>query len=424
MARTTLTLLALLGLGGCYSLRDPLDDPDFVRPKKTVTSQAQGGGQWRRTDGSTIRDQPMTTADSRPAPTVRTAARVPTTKQAPVEGPALPEMPPSMTAGPAKTSDDPVDPDLVQATMVKTSPSRPGRRSEQATPRDAAPPCPLPKNICDKECLTDMPCLGHADGPPLTTALASGPGAGFRLVNSKRIAFSFEIKDHVSTGPAVEVWGTQDMKSWKKYELVTHAARSCVVEVKDDGVYGFRLQPRSGEEGARPVPGEAPQVWVAVDTTRPAVKLLGAELNDGATRALVIRWTAKDANLGPRPITLCYAERTDGPWVPIAANVENTGRYEWVVPPGAPSGLYLRAQAADMMGNVATAQTANRVLLPRQDVVSAVSVAPAEPAVREPETTPARLVLPPVPPIDTPKPAPVERPRPQVSILSVEPDKN
>jgi hypothetical protein len=269
--------------------------------------------------------------------------------------------------------------------------------------------------------------------PPSTTTLASaGPGAALRLVNSRRIAFHYEVKDPGTAGPvAVEVWGSQDLKTWKKYDAVTQKGKAYTIEVREEGLYGFTLLARAaggGKDG--PAPGEPPQVWVAVDCTRPVVQFMGAELNILARApTLVIRWSAADRNLGPRPVTLLYAERPEGPWMLLADNVENTGRYEWPLPAALPAALFLRVQAADLMGNVGLAQTPNLLYNVRAGAVAGRPGPAAEPArdagpmLPEPELP---RQLPPTPAVDlTRGSAPAAPPaRAEISIVTVEPERN
>lgn len=244
-----------------------------------------------------------------------------------------------------------------------------------------------------------------------------------RLINSKRITFHYEVKDPAAMGVAgLEMWGTTDMRSWKKYNIVARASSSLVVEVKEEGLYGFSMIARGKNETAKdqpPVPGEAPQVWVCVDLTKPNVQLLGAELNIMAkTPGLVIRWNARDRNFGPRPITLLYAERMEGPWTPIAANVDNTGRYEWNMPPCVPSSVFVRVQAVDLMGNTAMAQTTTLHIPGRAATGSAYN----EPKLADPPQLGNML-----PPVTSAAPESHLRPvglttipNPAVSILSVD----
>lgn len=192
------------------------------------------------------------------------------------------------------------------------------------------------------------------ESPPVTLGI-------LRLTNSKRLTFHCESGDAASTGAAnLEIWGTTDMRTWKKYEATSRSPSSLAVEVQDEGLYGFTMIARGKDQPAtnQPPAGEPPQVLVAVDLTKPVVQLLDAEMNvQTQTPGLVVRWNAKDRNFGPQPITVLYAERPEGPWRPLAANLENSGRYEGSPPPHLADKVYVRVQAADLMGNVAMSKT-------------------------------------------------------------------
>ena len=65
-------------------------------------------------------------------------------------------------------------------------------------------------------------------------------------------------------------------------------------------------------------------------------------------------------NLAERPISLEYAARPDGEWLPIQLDMENKGRYSnervsgdfsWKVPPSTPVQVYLRVRVRDKAGN-------------------------------------------------------------------------
>jgi hypothetical protein len=193
------------------------------------------------------------------------------------------------------------------------------------------------------------------ESPPINLGI-------LRLLNSKRIVIRYELKDPASIGvDDLEVWGTTDLRSWKKYDAAKQSPSSLVVNVAGEGMYGFTVQVRAKGDSTKNLPPQAepPQMWVAVDMTKPVVLLLGAEMNAMEQMpSLIVRWNAKDRNLGPRPITLLYAERPEGPWAPIAANLENTGHYEWIMPPCVPANVCVRVLATDLMGNVGMVQTA------------------------------------------------------------------
>jgi hypothetical protein len=182
-----------------------------------------------------------------------------------------------------------------------------------------------------------------------------------RLTNSKRITFHYELDDTTSNGGAnLEIWGTADMHNWKKYDVLSRTPSALAVEVREEGLYGFTMiDPGKGDAAkSQPPSGEPPQVWVAVDLTKPGVQLIDAELNVRAqTPALIVRWIARDRNFGPQPITVLYAEHSEGPWRPLTASMENSGRYEGPLPSHLNNNVYLRVQAADLMGNIGLSET-------------------------------------------------------------------
>ncbi len=196
------------------------------------------------------------------------------------------------------------------------------------------------------------------------------------------------------------------MRTWKKLDTVQQLANALLVEIKDEGIYGFTLVAQNGNGLGKSPPqqGELPQVWVSVNTTPPNVTLAGVEMSlTSKTPSLIVRWTAKDRNFGPRPVTLSYAASPDGPWTLMATNVENSGRFEWPLPTGnVPPSMYVRVQAADLNGNLGYAQTETPIHL---DLYTAKAEAPPEVA---------RPTTPPPPAAD---PA-----RPSVTNITVEPD--
>jgi hypothetical protein len=255
---------------------------------------------------------------------------------------------------------------IQQTSFAQTKPDKPGGPAERTDPdAQTGPPSLVPptNNVVD---------LGNAP-------LVQQPQ--FRMVNTKKFTLNFEIKDAGATGiSTVDLWFTQDMRTWKKFDSVQQLANALVVEVKDEGTYGFTLVARNGNGVGKspPQPGESPQVWVNVDTTPPAVTLAGVEMSlTSKTPSLIIRWTAKDRNFGPRPVTLSYAANADGPWTLLASNVENNGRYEWPLPKNnVPASMYVRVQAADLNGNVGSVQTEKPI---RLDIYTA-KAEPAPPA--------------------------------------------
>ena len=217
----------------------------------------------------------------------------------------------------------------------------------------AVPPTPVVKSSVAPE---KKPSLGKA-GAPL-----------FRMVNTKRITLNFEVKDVGPSGlSGVELWFTQDAKEWKKYDA-PRKAQAYVVEVDEEGMYGFTLVARSGTGLGQepPQPGDQPQVWVVVDLTPPKVALNEIKpAIDTADQTVAIRWKASDKNLGRRPISLYYAEKEGGPWRVMATGLENNGAYKWQLPKGVPSQVLVRVEATDLAGNVGRAQSPQALLMDR-----------------------------------------------------------
>jgi hypothetical protein len=205
---------------------------------------------------------------------------------------------------------------------------------------------------------------------------ANVPDPVFHVVNNKRIKLHFEIKD---TGPAgisgVELWYIHENREWKKPDAAPQKQGPYVVEVDGEGLYGFKLIARNSQGGGEPAPraGDAPQIWVLVDLTKPAVKINAAKvLQDGDCSRLELSWAARDKNLGHRPVTILYAERPEGPWLPMVANLERTGTCQKRLPPNMPKRFLVRVEAVDIAGNIGVDQT--RQFLELEAAPSRVSI--------------------------------------------------
>jgi hypothetical protein len=179
-----------------------------------------------------------------------------------------------------------------------------------------------------------------------------------RLVNSKRISLNYEIKNG-GPAPEIDLWCTRDGRTWNKLQTLDQGKPPCVAELDEEDLYGFTLVVRNGTgQGKQPQEGDRPQVWVEVDITKPVIRLMGIEVNKNKEgRFLTILWKAFDKNLAPKPITLSYAVEPEGPWMPIASQLTNTGRYVWKMPIEAPHQYFIRVEAVDQVGNTGVAQT-------------------------------------------------------------------
>jgi hypothetical protein len=189
-----------------------------------------------------------------------------------------------------------------------------------------------------------------------------------QYVNHKEMVLEYEV---VKFGPSgigsVDLWWTQDDgKTWLRapdpeQPDETHKGRSQrPVKLFEDGVYGFRLvvRNRAGVGKQPPRAGDVPEMRVELDTMPPLAKLFEPRPDPDRRDALLLTWSAKDKNLNAHPITLEWAEKANGTWQTIAADLANTGQYSWQLPSAIPPHVFLRLRVRDLAGNESVAVTA------------------------------------------------------------------
>src|SRR5262249_20097770 len=131
------------------------------------------------------------------------------------------------------------------------------------------------------------------------------------------------------------------------------------VEVNHEAVYGFRIVVvgKNGLATSTPQPGDAADIWVGVDMTRPRAKLTGAIYGQGeAAGKRDISLPGEGVKLGSGRITLSISDRPDGRFAPIAQAIPNTGHFLWEYDPRSPRQIFLRLEARDDAGNIAIEQ--------------------------------------------------------------------
>jgi hypothetical protein len=274
----------------------------------------------------------------------------------------------------------------VPSPVIVTQPAQPAEALTPVAAPTGAAPASLPADVSTQgapnsgveiQTISDR-VVGQYE--QATAGAVISAETGLCRVNSKRLNFHYDLKDVGPSGVMnIEVWLTQDGKFWQKYPNDIQRTGGAV-DVEREGVYGISFVPRTGFGGGKepPANGEAPQLWVEVDVTKPVVALTGMQPSAGS-KTLRIDWTATDKNLGPRPVVLYYAEQSTGPWTPITTPMENTGSYVWQIAPSTPNAFYLRVAATDMAGNVGTSesQTPVRIDLSQPNVTN-VRVGPGD----------------------------------------------
>jgi hypothetical protein len=218
-------------------------------------------------------------------------------------------------------------------------------------------------------------------------------GAPTIHVKSRNFQLECKITNKGDSGvQGIDVYVLRD-NVWRKFTpkegqyKIEGDVAVCSVTVEAAGRWGFTLLPRSGVGLAEPAPrpGDAPQLWVEVDETRPTVILQNVVVGQGPDLGkLTVYYNASDTYLKQRPITISHAPSPTGPWTTLAAEVENTGVYT-VDTKGMnlPFQFFLKVDAADEAGNVGSAQTPQTVKIDTR-IPKAVEV-----KVRPPDAGPA-----------------------------------
>ena len=207
-----------------------------------------------------------------------------------------------------------------------------------------------------------------ADKRPVGAATlpAMPPGERPRMINSRLFELEYDVD---SVGPSgvgrVELWGTRDGgKTWRRFPLDSSSRSPLLVNVEEEGIYGFRVVVSNGAGvgGKPPSSGDLPDLWIGVDLTKPTARIVSAQQGvETEAGHLIITWQADDNLLAARPVSLSFRPDRSGPWLPIASGLENTGRYAWPIDRRTPSEFYLRLEVRDEAGNVGVYETPEAV---------------------------------------------------------------
>lgn len=179
--------------------------------------------------------------------------------------------------------------------------------------------------------------------------------------SSKAFSLDYAIENDPGAPVAsVELWGTTDEgRTWDRWGVDSDRESPFDIEVETEGLFGFRMVivGANGLASRRPLPGDAADSWINVDTTLPRAQLLSALNGKGPDAgSLVIEFQALDDHFTERPISLFYSETPKGPWLPITQGARNNGRFVWPSDPNLPEKVYLRLEAVDAAGNIGAHQ--------------------------------------------------------------------
>ncbi len=306
------------------------------------------------------------TADNQGEREITLAAANTNTAALPLTGnPTPPVVPPAPVAPSATANAVPAPPPVPEHSAPPPTFTSPVGREPLPTPAPLPPPVAGPREIARAGGPVDpIQQVVNIPAPAPTPSATALPRP--QVINDKQISLEYEVRSGPSGLGKVELWITKDDGAHWEFLCEDPDLHSPITaQLEGEGIYGLRLVVQSGAglgEGP-PQPGEVPKLRVQVDLTPPLVRLYEPRPDQYQRDALVITWSASDQNLLPHPVKLEYAERAEGPWLPIAADLPPAGSHTWQMPKNVPCRVYLRASASDAAGNRTVAETREPVLI-------------------------------------------------------------
>ncbi len=188
-----------------------------------------------------------------------------------------------------------------------------------------------------------------------------------KIVSNPRLALNYQIDQVGASGVGkIEVWTTRDMgQSWQKIAEDRDRKSPLEVTLPGEGIFGLSVVVTNGRGfgGTPPNPGDTPEMWVEVDTTRPSAEIVDIRNADDEPSTVQVIWKTTDKNLSGEPVDLFYSKDRQGPWQVLAKGLRNTGQYRWT--PNAEVGpqAYVKLVVKDLAGNQSTSETLQPVLL-------------------------------------------------------------
>jgi hypothetical protein len=239
-----------------------------------------------------------------------------------------------------------------------------------APPVIATPPPSIPMAPAIPAVRPSLPSMPTAAAMPVVASMpaaampSSDKPADRRILNTTTAQLEYRID---TVGPSgisrVDIYITRDRgQSWEKLAEDTNKRSPVSINLPGEGVYGVRLAITNGNGfgGRAPRSGDRPQYVVEVDATSPQVEFHPYEIVNGA---IDIRWSARDANLGPEPVNIFYRARAEQGWLPLARNVKNDGVYRWTFPPEIGGQVFVKLEVADLAGNMTKVETPTPIML-------------------------------------------------------------
>ena len=320
--------------------------------------------------------------------------QIPASVEAPgTSDPAVPAQPPQVDPVPSALPDvtttaAPATPAAPQPAM--SPPAAPTAQPSSTLPPTAASAMPGPKPTNSSTGAVQQSAAETPLGMQTTPTTNVVP-RNRTIVRHAAINIDYAVEDVGPSGiGSVQLWYTVDGgKSWKMYGEDADREPPFAVDLTKilgsrDGLIGFRMVVKSGVGlgDAPPTAGDQPDIWVELDRTPPMAQLLEVLPGQGtASGRILIKWRAEDRNLGAKPISLYFG--VNGNWKPIAAQIANSGHYEWTLPVGeVPPQLRIGLDVVDEAGNRTFVQSDEITIDLSRPRARVTGIMPADGAVR------------------------------------------
>ncbi len=146
---------------------------------------------------------------------------------------------------------------------------------------------------------------------------------------------------------------------WQRYGSDDDLQPPIRFVVPDEGSYAlfFVMTNAVGQSSGPPQPGDKGHGAVLADWTAPLVQIQGLAVDESTKPPrLMVRWSAFDANLPSRPVTLLFRQSDQPQWQTLSSDLANSGRHDWEIPATVHGALEIRVLVTDLAGNAASDQ--------------------------------------------------------------------
>ena len=207
---------------------------------------------------------------------------------------------------------------------------------------------------------------GGGDAPALPSAAEETQQVDDRQVKvwaKRALSMNVKSKDEADV-QSRELWySAYDGRAWGPWSKhgIIFAREAPIAWEPTEGHWRIYIRTIkvSGLASPEPGPATAPAAEFIIDRTAPTVAIgfpgPKAKLRGGGR--YTIKWEAADLHLKAAPVTLRWSRDGKGAYDTIAADLPNSGTFEWTVPKDMTNAGQLQVLVADKAGNVGSAES-------------------------------------------------------------------